>query len=163
MKIQVKENTSNLTDDNWFKKIIDSLNNLDNEHYVKDLITFNQSEQKEKVQDLQHFIVKHLEKNHSNFEWQMEYKVSENRDAIDIFGEKGQQILIIELDKWRADQVAKKLISRTALMIDRKVGFISLCYAGTERMNKNECLKYFRYGNIVSTELNNYFAGMIIE
>lgn len=163
MKIQVKENTSNLTDDNWFKKIIDSLNNLDCEHYVKDLITFNQSEQKEKVQDLQHFIVKHLEKNHSSFKWQMEYKVSENRDAIDIFGEKGQQILIIELDKWRADQVAKKLISRTALMIDRKVGFISLCYAGTERMNKNECLKYFRYGNIVSTELNNYFAGMIIE
>ena len=163
MKIQVKENTSNLTDDNWFKKIIDSLNNLDCEHYVKDLITFNQSEQKEKVQDLQHFIVKHLEKNHSNFEWQIEYKVSENRDAIDIFGEKGHQILIIELDKWRADQVAKKLISRTAFMIDRKVGFISLCYAGTERMNKNECLKYFRYGNIVSTELNNYFAGMIIE
>jgi len=163
MKIQVKENTSNLPGDNWFKKIIDSLNNLYCEPYVKDLTTFNQSEQKEKVQNLQHFIIEHLKKNHSNFEWQMEYKVSEKRDAIDIFGEKGQQILIIELDKWRADQVAKKLISRTALMIDRKVGFISLCYAGTERMSKNECLKYFRYGNIVSAKLNNYYAGMIIE
>jgi hypothetical protein len=48
-------------------------------------------------------------------------------------------------------------------MIDKKIGFISLCYSGTDRMSKPECLKYFRYGNIIQSKLNNYYAGMIIE
>jgi hypothetical protein len=84
-------------------------------------------------------------------------------DAIDIFGERDNKILIIELDKWRADQIAKKIVSRTALMIDKKIGFISLCYAGTNHMNKNEYLKYFKYANILSSKLKNYYAGIIIE
>ena len=27
----------------------------------------------------------------------------------------------------------------------------------------SECLKYFRYGNIILSKLNNYYAGLIIE
>ncbi len=163
MKIRIKEKTNNLSENNWFEKIVDSLNNLDCEFYVKGLTKLNQSEQKVKVENLQNFILEHLEKHHSDFKWKTEFQVSEKRDAIDIFGEKNNEMLIIELDKWRADQVAKKLISRTALMIDKKIGFISLCYAGTEKMSKNECLKFFRYGNIILAKLNNYYAGMIIE
>ncbi|SIS48071.1 hypothetical protein SAMN05421766_102211 [Zobellia uliginosa] len=163
MKIQVKEKTDYLSEDNWFEQIVNSLNNLNCELYVKGLTKLKQSEQKVKVQNLQNYILEHLKEYHSDFKWRTEFQVSEARDAIDIFGEKNNEILIIELDKWRADQVAKKLISRTAIMIDKKIGFISLCYAGTEKMNKNECLKFFRYGKTILSKLNNYYCGMIIE
>ena len=163
MKIRIKEKTNDLPENNWFEKIINSLRGLDCEVYVKGLTKLSQSEQKIKVEYLQNYILDHLEKQHSDFKWKTEYQVSEKRDSIDIFGERDNEILIIELDKWRADQVAKKLISRTALMIDKKIGFISLCYAGTEKMSKNECLKFFRYGNIILSKLNNYYAGLIIE
>jgi len=163
MKIIIKEKTNNLSENNWFEKIIDSLNNLDCKVYVKGLTKLSQSEQKVKVECLQNYILHHLKNHHSDFKWKTEHKVSEKRDSIDIFGERNNEILIIELDKWRADQVAKKLISRTAMMIDNKIGFISLCYAGTDKMSKKECLKFFRYGNIILSKLNNYYAGLIIE
>lgn len=163
MRIKVKEKTDGLNENHWFEKIIDSLKELNCEIYVKDLIKFSQSEQKIRVNDLQNYIVKHLAKEYSDFEWKTEHRIGLKRDSIDIFGERNNDILIIELDKWRADQVAKKLISRTAVMIDKKIGFISLCYAGTENMNKTECLKFFKYGNIILSKLDNYYAGMIIE
>ena len=163
MKIRIKEKTSDLPENNWFEKIIGSLKNLDCEVYVKGLTKLSQSEQKVKVEYLQNYILEHLEKKHPDFKWKTEHQVSEKRDSIDVFGERGNEILIIELDKWRADQVAKKLISRTAIMIDKKIGFISLCYGGTEKMNKNECLKFFKYGNIILSKLNNYYGGLIIE
>jgi hypothetical protein len=163
MKTVIKEKTSELNN-NWFSKILNSLQGLDCEKYVFELTNLTQPEQKIKVTELQNFILEILKEKHSDFNWKTEYKVSNKRgDAIDIFGEKGNEILIIELDKWRADQVAKKIISRTALMIDKKIGFISLCYAGTESMNKSEVIKFFKYGNIIQSKLNNYYAGMIIE
>lgn len=163
MKIIIKEKTSELNN-NWFSKILNSLQDLNCEKYIFGLTKLTQPNQRIKVTELQNFILKILKEKHSDFNWKTEYKVSNKRgDAIDIFGEKGNEILIIELDKWRADQVAKKIISRTALMIDKKIGFISLCYAGTESMNKSEVLKFFKYGNIIQSKLNNYYAGMIIE
>ncbi|OUS12882.1 hypothetical protein A9Q93_09780 [Nonlabens dokdonensis] len=163
MKIIVKEISKGLDDNNWFKEITNSLQGLDCKKYVEGLINFSQKKQKRKVAKLQNFILKILEEQFVDFQWQTEFKVSEKRDAIDIYGKRENDILIIELDKWRADQVAKKLISRTALLKENNIGFVSLCYAGTPSMNKSECLKYFQYGNIVLTELNNYYAGMIIE
>lgn len=163
MKIQIKEKTNNLVESNWFYKIIETLNNLDCSEYLTDLIEFSQSKQRIKVQLLQEFLCNFLTNKHPDFNWKTEHKISENRDSIDIYGENNNNIIIIELDKWRADQVAKKLISRTALMIENKIGFISLCYGGTAKMNKTECLKFFRYGNIIQTKLDNYYAGMIIE
>jgi len=163
MKIRIKEKSINLLENNWFQQIIMTLKDLDCSGYVKGLTSLSQSKQKIKVEYLQKFITNLLEKEHPGFEWKTEYKVSEKRDSIDIYGNRNDEIVIIELDKWRADQVAKKLISRTALMIDKKIGFISLCYAGTDRMSKPECLKFFRYGNIIQSKLNNYYAGIIIE
>jgi hypothetical protein len=163
MKIRIKEKTNDLLENNWFQQIILTLTDLDCSEYVNDLTSLSQSEQRIKVEYLQDFITNLLKNKHSDFEWKTEYKVSEKRDSIDIYGKRNNEIIIIELDKWRADQVAKKLISRTALMIDKKIGFISLCYAGTDRMSKPECLKFFRYGNIIQSKLNNYYAGMIIE
>ena len=164
MKISIKEKTNNLSENNWFEKVLSTLNNLDCTEYVKGLIYLPQKEQGNEVKKLQKFIKDLLEANHKDFDWQIEYKVDNNRkDSIDIIGIKNNEILIIELDKWRADQVAKKIMSRTALMIDKKIALISLCYAGTDSMDKNECIKYFKYGNIIQTKLGNYYAGMIIE
>ncbi len=163
MKIRIKEQSNSLLENNWFQQILTTLKDLDCSEYVNGLINLSQSEQRVKVENLQNFITDILKKEHSDFEWITEHKVSNKRDAIDIYGSRNNEIVIIELDKWRADQVAKKLISRTALMIDKKIGFISLCYAGTDRMNKPECIKFFKYGNIIQSKLKNYYAGMIIE
>ena len=163
MQIEIKEITNYLPQNNWFKEITNSLKGLDCKLYVHGLTNLSQSNQKIKIEELQNYILNHLKTHHPSFNWKTEYKVSEKRDAIDIYGEDGGNILIIELDKWRADKVAKKLISRTALLINNNIGFISLCYAGTTTMSKPECLKYFKYGNIILSKLNNYYAGLIIE
>ncbi len=124
-KIKIKEKTDNLVNDNWFLSILNTLDNLNCDRYVNGLTNLSQSEQKIKVEHLQNFIIDFLKTEHTDFIWKTEFKVSEKRDAIDIYGERKNEILIIELDKWRADQIAKKLISRTALLIDKKIGFIS--------------------------------------
>lgn len=163
LKIQIKEKSNDIDDEHWFKEIINSLESLNCERYLIDLTSFSQKEQKKKVKKLQNYIYSFLKKIHTDFNWSVEHKISKNRDAFDIYGERGDEILIIELDKWRADQVAKKFFSRTALMIDKKIGFISICYGGTKNMSKNECLKYFKYANILSSKLQNYYAGIMIE
>jgi hypothetical protein len=67
----------------------------------------------------------------------------ERRDEVDIYGtfssEDIESAVIIELDKWRADQVAKKFVSRFALTLEQPIIYIALCYGGTENMTKSEC------------------------
>lgn len=77
------------------------------------------------------------------------------KDRIDIFGESSASDLkvIIELDAHRADQVAKKFLSRSALMIDQNSIYLSVCYPGTEKMPKPECQKYFEYCSMLSKTL----------
>lgn len=163
MKIQVKEKADNLSEDNWFNLIINTLENINCDIYVNNLTLLSSKEQKERIKELQNYLTEILKKKHSNFEWIKEHRIRQHRDSIDIYGEYNNQILIIELDKWRADQVAKKVLSRTALFIDKRIGLISLCYAGTKGMNKNECIKYFKYSNVICSQLGNYYAGLIIE
>lgn len=163
MKIKIKEKSKDLAENNWFNRIIMTLNNLNCTEYVNGLTDLSQPEQRIKVEKLQSFLTNILREKHADFKWKTEHQISDNSDSIDIYGNRANEIIIIELDKWRADQVAKKIISRTALMIDKKIGFISLCYSGTDSMSKPECVKFFKYGNIIQTKLNNYYAGMIIE
>lgn len=163
MKIRIKEKPDLSIENNWFEDILKSLDDLDCEIYVGQITELNQAQQKAKIQGLQQFLFTILKTQRPDFNWKLEHQVSEKRDSIDIYGDRDNYIVIIELDKWRADQVAKKLISRTALLIDKKIGFISLCYGGTEKMNKSECLKYFKYGKTIMFKLDNYYAGLIIE
>lgn len=163
MTIQVREKTDNLPKDNWFKSVLNTLENVNCEIYVNNLTDLPQKEQRIMIKELQNYLTGILKENHGNFEWKKEYKIGQNQDSIDIYGEYDNQILIIELDKWRADQVAKKVLSRTSILIDKKIGLISLCYAGTKNMNKRECVKYFKYSRVISTKLGNYYAGLIIE
>ncbi len=73
--------------------------------------------------------------------------------------------IIIELDKPRADQVAKKMFSRMALFLKHKIIYVVICYPGTERMNPKECKKYFVYGRKILKELNenSEFFGYMID
>lgn len=95
--------------------------------------------------------------------WSTEHCPSrQNKDSIDIFGEGNEFVVAIELDKGRADQVAKKFVSRMAILPTTVVHFISLCYPGTERMSRPECEKYFGYCSILASRMNNHYAGFII-
>lgn len=86
-----------------------------------------------------------------------------NRDSIDIFGKGDEFVVVVELDKNRADQVAKKFVSRMALFPSTKVYFVSLCYPGTEKMNKAECTKYFGYCSALALRMGCHYAGFIVE
>jgi len=106
------------------------------------------------------------------FSWKTEHKpLSTIKDSIDIFGlsDDSKFKIVIELDAHRADQVAKKFISRSALFINDNVIYLSICYPGTTRMNKNECIKYFDYCAIISKALSDIssnsklYAGLILE
>lgn len=105
------------------------------------------------------------------FKWDIEYKPSDSyKDSIDIIGlsDTTNIKVIIELDAHRADQVAKKYLSRLALSISDNIVYLALCYPGTKSMSKNECLKYFEYCNIIASNLSTissakkFFAGRIL-
>lgn len=87
--------------------------------------------------------------------------------------------VIIEIDATRADQVAKKMMSRFFWAMPNRNGspicnkvdpgnrvvYVSLLYPGTEKMNPEECKKYFVMGAEVLTKLNSdaIFIGYIIS
>jgi hypothetical protein len=84
--------------------------------------------------------------------------------SIDIFGKSSDRLIAIELDKNRADQVAKKFVSRVAALPSTlPVYFLSVCYPGTDRMNKAECVKYFDYCKTLDLRMDSHYAGFIIQ
>lgn len=99
--------------------------------------------------------------------WTKEYKIGERRDSIDIYGKekKGNYNIIIELDKPRADQVSKKIVSRIANYLNEPVVYFAICYPGTDKMNPNECIKYFEYGKKITSRINpqTKFIGCLID
>lgn len=99
-----------------------------------------------------------------NVKWSMEHCPSqEYRDSIDIFGKEREYVVAIELDKPRADQVAKKFVSRMAILPPTTIYFISLCYPGTEKMDEAECEKYFRYCSTLARRMGIHYAGLMIR
>jgi len=121
---------------------------------------------------LQIEIKNYLSENLKKFNWEIEYKPSNSfKDSIDIFGSSVdyKYKIVIELDVHRADQVAKKFISRSALLIDESIIFISLIYPSNKKHNKNECLKYFNYCATVSKALsaisntNKLYTGIMLQ
>jgi hypothetical protein len=117
-------------------------------------------------------ILNYLESNFPIFNWEIEYKPSNlYKDSIDIFGESESNDvkIIIELDAWRADQVAKKFLSRSALFLEDNLIYVSLCYPGTKNMSQNECQKYFTYCKNLSefiskkTDVQKLYIGHFLE
>lgn len=144
--------------------IINFIPTLDLTSYLNTLIGSSQKAQKTMINDLQNFLFQELENNFSEAEWETEYKpVTSLRDSIDIYADYQNFKIIIELDKYRADQVSKKFLSRSALFKDENIIYIAFCYAGTKKMNANEVIKYFNYADTISLKLENLFAGFIVE
>lgn len=95
--------------------------------------------------------------------WSLEHKQrAASKDAVDIFGTGGKAPVLVELDTSRADQVAKKFLSRSAIF-EEQIYYVTLCYPGTDRMNVSECMKYFEYCATLSRRLGSFYAGFIIQ
>jgi hypothetical protein len=121
-------------------------------------------EQKLTVSQFQNHVKSALERAMPEIEWISEHRVSRNvNDSIDIFGQGQDFVVVIELDAHRADQVAKKFVSRMAILPTTATYYISLCYPGTKKMNKSECEKYFSYCEILASKMGHHYAGFIIE
>jgi hypothetical protein len=147
-----------------FEEIISCISNIECSHYFNSHLEKCQSDQKKVVDEFQSYACSMLLENIQEVEWSVEHKPHEiNKDSIDIFGKGHNFVVVIELDKYRADQVAKKFVSRMAILQSEVVLFISLCYAGTERMNKSECKKYFGYCATLACRMGSHYAGFIIE
>lgn len=119
---------------------------------------YTKKEYENNIDVLQLRILDSLKIKFEEFIWKEEYKPSNKfKDRIDIYGESqaSKYKIVIELDANRADQVAKKFLSRTVLLKDCHVIYVSLCYMGTPRMNKIECSKYFEFCEGLSQMLNN--------
>lgn len=73
-------------------------------------------------------------------------------DTIDIQIDFTHTSVIIEIDNLRADQVAKKVLSRTAAFSNKSIIYVSLCYdSKSAKGHKDECLKY------INIHFKNYF------
>lgn len=158
--LQVKS-TSN---DVFLERIISAIESVDCNEYFSNHLGQRQSDQKVIVTRFQNAIRGALEANISSITWELEYCPSKsNRDSIDIFGKNETLSVAIELDKHRADQVAKKFVSRVAILPETKVYYISLCYPGTVNMSKPETIKYFGYCANLAKRMNNVYAGFTVE
>jgi hypothetical protein len=144
--------------------VIDCISNFDCSTYFTTHIGKSQSEQKIIVGKFQEALCNALSESNPTIKWEVEYLPHNSRkDSIDIFGSNENINIVIELDKHRADQVAKKFVSRNSLLIDENIFYISLCYPGTSNMNSSECIKYFSYCKLLSERMGNDYAGFIIE
>ncbi|MGL2995166.1 hypothetical protein [Flavobacterium sp. TSSA_36] len=105
----------------------------------------SQGELKILVTELQDCLKDHLEKTVTNYQWETEFKTKEGRkDSFDIYGYSKElnEHIVVELDPHRADSIAKKFVSRLALMIDKNLLYIAYLYPGTDKMPINEANKY---------------------
>ena len=152
------------SDNRQLNQIIDVISDFDCAPFFQRHLGLPQSDQKKIVDEFQNELFSYLKSILNKTLWDTDYSPSDNsRDTIDIVGFNNDSTIVIELDKHRADQVAKKFISRTALLVDKKLIYIALCYPGTNRMNPNECIKYFTYCKCISKKLGNEYAGYITE
>ncbi len=144
--------------------LISSITSIDCSDYFSEHLGKSQKEQKSIVERFQNFTKSILEHEIPEVTWSLEYSHNHNtRDSIDIFGQGQDFMVVIELDKHRADQVAKKFVSRIAILSPATIYFISLCYPGTKKMNKSECTKYFGYCTILANQLGVNYAGLVIK
>jgi hypothetical protein len=150
--------------DSLLDQIVEAIESVECNSYFSDHIGKHQSEQKEIVSNFQNAVCNSLANKITCAKWQLEYLPSTNtRDSIDIFGQTESSVIAIELDKHRADQVAKKFVSRVAILPNTKVYFVSLCYPGTANMSKTETVKYFGYCSNLAQRMGNVYAGFTIE
>lgn len=136
------------------------------------LLGSTQKEQRALVKAFQHQLAVALDQN-APTGWLIEERCStDSADAYDLFlaGELDglPYKVVIELDKNRADQIAKKIVSRVAHTLDSPTIYVAFCYPGTANMNMNEAKKYFGYCARLMTQLSKpglpkAFIGIVME
>ena len=145
-------------------EVADAISEIECAAFFTGLLTKSQSEQRRGVAEFQAHVLAALVAAIPCVSWQSECSAGTlHLDSIDICGRGDGYTVVIELDESRADQVAKKFLSRMAIMHDIKVLYVALCYPGTQSMNVSECRKYFGYCESLATRLGGSFAGFIIE
>lgn len=150
--------------DAFLRSLVASLATIECSKFFSTHIGKSQTDQKLLVDAFQSFAAAALGNAIKEVQWSVEHCPSPtSRDSIDIFGKGAGFVVVVELDKNRADQVAKKFVSRMALLPTAKVYFVSLCYPGTEKMNKVECTKYFGYCSALALRMGCHYAGFIVE
>ena len=142
------ENKSSNNSSGYQQKIIEVLKNL----------KYTDKVYKGKVDELQAVIYDLLVLKMTDWKWKIEESISiKYKDRVDIIGEneKDNSVIVLELDASRADQVAKKFVSRQSLLADRNLLYISVCYPGTKKMSSTECAKYFEFCSKITEMLDH--------
>lgn len=151
-------------DDVFLSSLVACIRDIDCSDYFLTHHGKSQSEKKQLVAGFQKSVESALKGSIQDVEWKMEHLPSgEKRDRIDIFGKGAGFVVVLELDASRADQVAKKFVSRIALFPKTNVYFVSLCYPGTKKMNQPECEKYFGYCSALALRIGNHYAGFVVK
>ena len=159
-QLQVKYTKNNV----FFDSIISAIESVKSSQYFSNYLGQSQSVQKGIVADYQSAICDILRVSIPSIKWKLEYRPSKlSRDSIDIFGCNESSVVVIEIDKHRAIQVAKKFVSRMAIFPGTKMYYISLCYPGTARMSKSETIKYFEYCSNLAKRMDHEYAAFIVE
>jgi len=150
--------------DEVLRRITSIIEDIACQPYFLDHLTKSQIEQKEIVCAFQREVYTEMFVRFDGLLWFREMTPNrDSLDAVDIYGENDEFVVVIELDKHRADQVAKKFVSRMAIMPNKKIYYVSLCYPGTKSMSKSECVKYFKYCSNLALRMGNEFLGFTIE
>jgi hypothetical protein len=181
MKINLNPRTNNQDGngnetERFIEEIIIVFKSINYGYFFCKLIGKNQKEQKKIINKFQKYLQCRLNCNlpwcvRSN--WEIEHKANYDcKDSFDLFTEicldKINYKVIIELDKNRADQIAKKFLSRMSHTINDPTIYIAFCYPGTKKMSVTEAKKYFDYCLIITNKFNKLeipkkFIGFIVE
>lgn len=162
--------------ENFIDQVISVFTDLDCFNIFKNLIGQTQQEQKKIIKGFQTDL---QEKLNVSFDlkdkpkWEIEVIANkEYRDSFDLYYEivldEISYKVIIELDKNRADQIAKKFLSRTSHTIDNPTIYFAFCYPGTEKMSIVEAKKYFKYYLNIYNKMSDEqtpkkFIGLVVE
>lgn len=141
------------TTDETILSISKALESADCSAIIEKSTSSNQKDKQKYIRAFQSKLASHL-KEYTGYKWETEKSASfDKKVSIDIYGEVNDYRVIIEIDTIRADQIAKKFVSRAALCIDQPLIYVILLYPGTESMNKEECLSYMSYCNDILTKI----------
>lgn len=135
------------------------LQNFNYRSYLEGRAAKTVAEKNETIRNMQSAIRDALNNAIGHLQWSTEFKFEENhKDSIDIWGDSENASVIIEIDANRADQVAKKMLSRFhyAKDLGKDVYYVVLCYPGTEKMQTRECQKYVEYGTGILQRLASH-------
>lgn len=170
------ENQSGQEAEDFIGKVIKIFTELDCNNLFGNLIGQTQPKQREIIKAFQTDLQKKLNisfKLNDKLGWKTEVLANEKyRDSFDLYLEIMLDDItykvIIELDKNRADQIAKKFLSRTSHTIDNPTIYFAFCYPGTEKMSISEAKKYFSYCLNIYDKMSDErtpkkFIGLVVE